>query len=141
VPAAYRLVDHTADLAFEVQAPSWPALLAAATAALGDLILSDDGGGAGVAREVAVVGADREDVLVAWLQAALLAYEESGVVPRGARIEAADERQARGTLLGLATDPATRHPDRVVKAVTYHDLRVVPGAAARPWRVVVVLDL
>lgn len=141
MPAAYRVIDHTADIAFEVEAPSWPALLTAATAALGDLILADDGRGPDRERVLEVAGADREDVLVAWLQAALLDYEQAGVVPRGARLEHADERTARGVLLGMATDPVASPPDRVVKAITYSDLRVVPGAAGAPWRVTVVLDL
>jgi SHS2 domain-containing protein len=44
-------------------------------------------------------------------------------------------------VLGVATDPKRTPPDRVVKAITYHDLHVRPGAAGAPWRVTVVLDL
>ncbi len=40
---AYRLLDHTADLAFEVEGADWAGLLGAATAALGDVVLADDG--------------------------------------------------------------------------------------------------
>lgn len=138
---AYRLLDHTADLAFEVQGEDWAGLLAAATAALGDVVLADDGRAPDTEVPLQVEGADREDVLVAWLSAAALAYEERGLVPRGARLEQAGERGARGALLALRTDPRREPPDRVVKAVTYHDLHVRAGEPGRPWRATIVLDL
>lgn len=137
----YRLLDHTADLAFEVEAKDWPGLLAAATSALGDLVLADDGRPAVDERTVEVAGNDREDVLVAWLSEAVVRYDGEGFVPRGARVASAGEREARGVLVGRTTNPRVEPPDRVVKAVTYHDLRVEPGGEGRPWRATIVLDL
>ncbi len=137
----YRLLDHTADLAFEVEGGDFAALLAAATAALGDVILADDGRPTDVDVPVAVTGADREDVLVAWLSAAALAYEGGGLVPRAARFDTCTEREARGVVSTRRTDPSAEPPDRVVKAVTYHDLHVRPAGAGRPWYATVVLDL
>ena len=137
----YRLIDHTADLAFEVEGADWPGLLAAATAALGDVVLRDEGRPATAEVRLAVEGADREDVLVAWLSAAAVAYEERGLVPRGARFERLTDREARGAVLAQPTDPGAEPPDRVVKAVTYHDLHVRAGEPGRPWRATIVLDL
>lgn len=137
----YRLIDHTADLAFEVEGADWPGLLAAATAALGDVLLRDEGRPVTAEVRVAVEGADREDVLVAWLSAAAVAYEERGLVPRGARFERLTDREARGAVLAQPTDPEAEPPDRVVKAVTYHDLHVRPGDPGRPWSATIVLDL
>jgi SHS2 domain-containing protein len=137
----YRLLDHTADLGFEVEAPTWAGLLEVAVAALGDVILGDDGRPATVRREVAVEGADREDLLVAWLGEAVYLYEHEGFVVRRAQVGEADERRVRGTLLGRLTDPAAEPPDRVAKAVTYHGLKVLPGGADGPWRAAVILDL
>jgi SHS2 domain-containing protein len=141
----YRLIDHTADMAFEVEGPSWAALLENATAALSDVILA--AGEADRPEETAeevgleVEGSDREDVLVAWLGAVVVRFEEDGFLARAARVGRADAARAGGVLRGRRLDPAREPPDRVVKAVTYHDLRVVEGDAARPWRVAVVLDL
>jgi SHS2 domain-containing protein len=137
---AYRLLDHTADIAFEVEAATWPELLVAATRALGDVILRDDGRPATEERPVAVEGADREDVVVAWLGEALYLYERDGFLARDARVEA-DATSARGRLLGRVARPDAEPPDRVVKAVTYHDLRIEEGGDGRPWRTTVVLDL
>jgi SHS2 domain-containing protein len=137
----YRLVEHTADLAFEVEADDWGGLLSAATAALGDVVLEDDGTPAREERAASVSGSDREDVLVAWLTEAVVGYEHDGFVARGARLEEATETTARGVLVGRRTEPHAEPPDRVVKAVTYHDLHVEPGGAGAPWRARIVLDL
>ncbi len=136
----YRLLDHTADLAFEVEAATWADLLVAAAAALGDVIRHDEEPWA-EERPVAVEGADREDVLVAWLGEALYLYEHEGFLVRGARVASADATGARGAFLGRLTSPENEPPDRVAKAVTYHALRIEEGAPGRPWRTAVVLDL
>jgi SHS2 domain-containing protein len=141
VRPAYRLLDHTADLAFEVEAPDWPGLLDRATAALGDVILSDRGEEAPETRAVRVAGEDREDVLVAWLTEVVVRFEEERFLARGARLDLASVRAAEGVLLGRVVDLAAEAPDRVVKAVTYHDLRVLGGDPGERWRAAVVLDL
>ncbi|MFM8979682.1 MAG: archease [Planctomycetia bacterium] len=138
---AFRLLPHTADAAFEATAPSWEGLLAEATRALGEVLLADDGSPPDCELPVEVTGADREDLLVAWLGAALLGYEQHGRVPRGARLATLDPTRLGGVVLARQTDPRRQPPDRVVKAVTYHALAVEPGEATRPWRAVVVLDL
>ena len=139
---AYRLLDHTADMAFEVEAPDWPSLLTAATAALGDVILAEEPGEVACEeRAVRVSGEDREDVLVAWLTEVVIHFDEDGFLARSARIEKAADREAQGVLLGRLVHLEREAPDRVVKAVTYHDLRVVEGRAGAPWRATVVLDL
>ncbi|MFM8386149.1 MAG: archease [Planctomycetia bacterium] len=138
---AFRMLPHTADAAFEVTAPSWEALVHEATVALGEVLRPHAGEPVSRDLPLSVTGADREDLLVAWLTQALLAYEQHGSVPRGARLVRVEAGRLEGHLLAQPTDPRREPPDRVVKAVTYHDLRVEPGSEASPWRAVVVLDL
>ncbi|MFV1958926.1 MAG: archease [Planctomycetota bacterium] len=141
--SGYRLLEHTGDMAFRVEAPTWPALLALASAALGAVILEprDPDGGRPGQVELEVEGADREDVLVAWLNEALLRFETEGLVPRTAVLRRADATRARGLVTGRRLDLAREAVDRVVKAATYHDLEVIEGGGAQPWRATVVLDL
>lgn len=134
----YRLIDHTADIAFDVEGDSWPDLLEEATRAVSDIVLELGEEAFDEERRVAVDGSDREDVLVAWLNEVVVLYEDEGFLARDARVEAADATRAEGVLCGRVPDPEAEPPDRVVKAVTYHDLRVVPGP---PWRATIVLDL
>jgi len=137
----YRLIDHTADMAFEVEAPTFAALIETATAALGDVVLDCAEARLDEERSIEVRGDDREDVLVAWLNEVVVLFEDEGFLAWEARVEHEDGTSARGRLLGRRLDPESEPPDRVIKAVTYHDLQVVEGAGGRPWRARVVLDL
>lgn len=139
----YRLIDHTADMAFDVEGASWPALLAEATRAVADIVLEEGTGTEklNAAREIAVAGADREDVLVAWLNEVVVLFEDEAFLAREASFEELSETSARGTLRGRELDFGEEPPDRVIKAVTYHDLAVVPGDETTPWRATIVLDL
>lgn len=143
--ARYTLIDHTGDIAFALEADDWPGLLQLATRALGDVILEPaDAPELPESLEaiaVEVEGADREDVLVGWLNEAVRLFDEEGFVPRAATFAHLDERAARGTLRGLRLDFEESEPDRIVKAATYHDLMVHPGTPSQPWRATVVLDL
>lgn len=137
----YTLIDHTADMAFEVEAKDWPSLLAAATLALSDLVRPLGSFDIWTNRRVSVRGEDREEVLVAWLNEVLYLFESGGFLPALAEVEQADDRRASGVLRGGCTDPALEPPDRVVKAVTFHDLHVEEGGNGRPWRARIVVDL
>ena len=140
----YRLIDHTADMAFDVEGADWPALLAEATGAVADILLEQREEGTetlDAVREIEVSGADREDVLVAWLNEVVVLFEDEGFLAREAHFAELSETRARGTLRGRELDFALEAPDRVIKAVTYHDLAVVPGTETTPWRATIVLDL
>lgn len=127
-------------MAFEIWAPSFAELLDVGARALGEVLLAPEREERLEPRAVAVDGADREDVLVAWLGEAVILLEEEAWVVRGSRATEATSRGARGVLLGRGLG-AAEDPDRVVKAVTYHDLRIEEGGRGRPWRATVVLDL
>ena len=119
--------DHTADMAYEVEGASFAELLRNATAALGDVVLDVEAASFEETRPLEVHGADREDVLVAWLNEVVVAFEDEGYLAWDAEVEHADAQGARGALRGRTLDLSREQPDRVVKAVTYHDLSVVEG--------------
>ena len=138
----YTLLDHTGDIAFAIEAADWPDLLQVATRALGDVILEPaDATESLEPIALEVDGADREDVLVAWLNEAVRLFDERGYVPRAATFDVLDDEAARGTLWVLPLDLQVAEPDRVVKAATYHGLAVMPADEDGPWRATVVLDL
>lgn len=137
----YKLIDHTADMAYEVEGASFEHLLETATAALADILLDCEHATLDESRELVVGGEDREDVLVAWLNEVAVAFEDDGFLAWDADVEYANESGARGVLRGRTLDFTREQPDRVVKAVTYHDLAVMEGRRGRPWSVQIVLDL
>ena len=138
----YRTIDHTADMAFEVEGDSFADLLRNATAAVADVLVGwREGERLDATYQVTVSGADREDVLVAWLNEVVVLFEDEGFLARGAQFADVSDEGAHGTLLGRGIDFQAEPPDRVIKAVTYHDLRIVEGKENERWRATVVLDL
>ena len=139
---AFRFLEHTADLAVEIVAPTVQDLFAEAVAALTTCLVD----GAAVAtleeREVALRAADLDRLLVAWLGEALAAFDIDRflVGVAAATIErAAGEYLLRGSLRGEPIDPSRQTVEVLVKGVSYHGLRVESGADG--WRATVVFDI
>jgi SHS2 domain-containing protein len=138
----FHFLDHTADLAVEIDAPTVEDLFSEASAALTACLID----GAAVAlreeRPVAVRAADLDRLMVRWLGEAVVAFDVDGFLVGRARVEiecAGDEYLLRGTLAGEPVD-ADRHPLAVlVKGVSYHGLRVEQHAGG--WRATVVFDV
>jgi len=70
----YRLIDHTADMAFDVEGADWADLLAQATRAVADILLEERAETLDAPRKVSVAGPAREDKHVAWLNEAAVRF-------------------------------------------------------------------
>ena len=133
-----RALDHTADVGFDVYAPSLEALFERAARGLIALLRGDDRAGTdsppapgrtvegrttggAESRQVAVEAPDAGALLVAWLRELLWLYESSGFAVDEARFDTL-------TATALAADvrgaPETFMPAREIKGVTYHGLDV-----------------
>ena len=137
-PLSIRPLEHTADLGVEIDAPSLEALFAQAAVALGDTLTPIANVGRDLEREVAVENADVELLLVDFLNELLFLFETDGLVVAQARIELEGTR-LRATIRGERYDES-KHPLRsLVKAVTYHGLRV--WQEGERYRAQVLFDL
>lgn len=117
----YTIIDHTADIGVRVNSPTIAMLFKEAAFALADIL-----GGWGHRRsdEISINarGIDLEDLLVRWLQEILYLIEVKGWRPVSICIEELSETEARGVLEGACTgEPLAAE----VKAVTYHNLKIV----------------
>ena len=157
-----RQVEHTADVALEVEADDLAAAFAEAALALGEVIT---GGGLPEPREavrVTIEADDVESLLVRWLAELLVHFDAEGFLTgaaevaltpptrdarpevvvvvdgRAARVAGEGAWRLRATLRGEAYDPARHGYGSEVKAISYHTLRVAPGP---PARLRVLLDL
>lgn len=121
----WRALPHTADAAFEVEAPDLPRLFEAAAAALFDLVVEIDKVATdAVEARVEVEALDRETLLVAWLSALLSRAMVEGAVYGAFAVDALEPQALRGRAWGEPLDPL-RHGFRTeVKAVTYHELAI-----------------
>jgi SHS2 domain-containing protein len=136
-------VEHTAELQLELEAPTREEVFAEAFVALRELLAdAGEGGGEGegggrgevVERRVEADAGDLPALLAEWLQELVFLVESEGLVPEElAGLELGEGRVA-GTVRGRRGAPPP-----LVKAVTYHDLRLAREGGR--WRGRVVLDV
>lgn len=139
---AHRFIDHTADVAADLDGRSPGELFASAAQALTDTITPIEGVLSSVTESVTLEAPTIEDLLVDWLNELLYRFEVRNVLFARAEV-AVDERDGRwwltATVTGEAFDPA-RHPSRVlVKSATYHGLHVTHDEGT--WRARIVFDI
>ncbi len=133
----YREVDHTADWALHVWAPTREALFVEAARgafALAGARLSEPAAEP-VVRVVELHADDYESLLVAWLQELLYATEAEGSVFREFRIQALTPTDLRAEAAGYANGTL----DKAIKAVTFHNLNIQPTPDG--FEVTIVFDV
>ncbi|MCJ7795605.1 MAG: archease [Thermoleophilia bacterium] len=140
--AAYRVLDHPADLWLEVFGAGLPQLLEHGLVALYDNLVALSAVQPTVSRTIAAQGATAADALRALLAEALFLFDTEGFLAAGARVTVAEgvPIAVRAELCGEPLDRDRHELLAEVKAVTYHRLL----AEARPdgsWRATVLLDV
>lgn len=88
---------------------------------------------------VTVEAADRESLLVAWLNELLYLYEAKGFIGRDCTISNLTDARLDAALVGETVDPTRHVIVSHVKAVTYHQLHVGPTEGG--WEATVVVDV
>lgn len=124
----YTFLDHTADVAVELTAPTRESLYAEALAAFTDTVTDRSAVEAAEAHVLAVEAASLDELMVEWLGELVYRFDVDGLLFAGAQVRLTE---AEGGALRLEArahgepyDPG-RHPLKVaVKGVTYHELVV-----------------
>jgi SHS2 domain-containing protein len=131
----YAEIEHTADWALRVWAPTREALFR--EAAQGMYALAGARAGPAPARrlEVDLQAGDYESLLVAWLQEWLYHTEMENLVFSDFQIEQLTPTKLRGAAGGRPT----AHLDKLIKAVTYHNLKIEAKDAG--YEVTIVFDV
>ena len=119
-----RPFEHTADIGLEVWGETLPLFLKAAAEGFIDLMVDPGTVRRSEARTLQVQEDDAEDLLVQWLEEILYLFEAERLTPSAIEVEDAGKWYVRGTLLGETLDEESHDIRNVVKAVTYHDLKV-----------------
>lgn len=138
----YETFDHTGDIGIRVSADTCDELFATAAGAFTDTVTEPDRVGESQMSTISMAAADLDLLFVDWLSELLYRFETSGWLTRRAEVaidRGPDGCRLHARLYGETLDPA-RHPIKVlVKAVTYHTLRVEQGATG--WAGSVVFDI
>ena len=138
----HQFIDHTADVAADLDGKDPGELFASAARALTDTITALETVHPSVTQSVTLAAPTIDDLLVDWLNELIYRFEVQNVLFSQADVVVA-QRDGRwivtGTAGGEPFDPA-RHPPRVlVKSATYHGLHVVNDGGT--WRARIVFDI
>jgi len=116
----YLEVEHTADWALRVWAPTLEELFVDAAQGMYELAGAKPSPNLTERRRVELSAEDHESLLVAWLQELLYFTESEGLVFGEFKVELLDPPQL---IAEVAGEQAGRL-DKVIKAVTYHNLNI-----------------
>jgi SHS2 domain-containing protein len=135
----YELFEHTADLGLRAQAVTLDELFAAAAECLLAAIVEDvDSVRPATQETIAIAGADREYLLFDWLKELLFRFEAEHKLYRTFAVQVCDDGLT-ATVFGEAFEPARHALGHEVKAITYHELKVVPANGG--WLAEVIVDI
>lgn len=134
--ARHELAEHTGELAIRLEAPGVEELFTEAGRALAEALGPRPAGEPTWRERVSLEARDREALLVDWLNELVFLAEARKVAFTGFEIERMGERpRLEATVRGV---PGAR-PSGLVKAATFHGLRVVERDGV--WSATVILDV
>ncbi len=137
--AAYRILDHTADVGLEAEGSTQAEAFANAATGMYSIMVHLDRVAEQVQRRVEVNAEDVRGLLTAWLLELLFITEVEGLVFRRFDVNEASETHLAAVAHGERLDP-DRHPKgAVIKAITHHmmDIRETP----KGWRLRLIFDI
>lgn len=135
----HREIDHTADLGFELWAPTLEGLYAEGVRALADVCYERAAVRPVERRRLTIAGANREERLVRWLQDIYLLLEAELWLAAEAVDVIVEGDEIAGELRGEPYDAERHTLHTEIKAITYHGLEVVHDR--NRWRATVVVDV
>jgi len=136
-----RMLDHTADVGFELEAPSLEGIFDEARRALLTVMFEEAPAEGGDTRRVRISAASLEVLMVRWINELVYYVQDTGFVPVRADIEITDGSGyvLEGTLSGVPLEPEKYGWQGEVKSATFHGLDVVSVEGG--WRARVILDV
>jgi SHS2 domain-containing protein len=138
-PRDFEVLEHPADIGFRAFGGTLPELFA--QSALAMLSIAADPAEA-LRREeypLAVESGDRESLLVDWLNEVLYWFDGKRVAFRDFRVTQFRETAIQAVGLGEPRDPLRHRARLIVKAVTYHQLKIERRGGL--WVAEVYLDI
>jgi SHS2 domain-containing protein len=122
----FEFIPHTADIAVRLRAASLGGLFESAAAAFTEAVTSRGTVQARQSRAISLDAPETDLLLVDWLEELLFLFEtEDLLVARAeAEVDVGARARLRATIHGERRDPARHAVKVLIKAVTYHGLKV-----------------
>jgi protein archease len=135
----HELFEHTADLGLRATAPDLNALFAEMAACLVAAMVEDPASVRPLKEtRIELAGTDREFLLFDWLKELLLRFETDRMLFAAFDVQVS-EAGLTATARGEPFDPARHLFAHEVKAITYHELKVVQDGDG--WLAEVIVDI
>ncbi len=135
----HELFEHTADLGLRATAPALDALFAEVAACLVSAMVEDPARVQPAQElQIEIAGTDREFLLFDWLKELLLRFETDRILFAAFDVRIG-ETGLTATVRGEPFDPDRHTFAHEVKAITYHELKVVEVDGA--WLAEVIVDI
>ncbi len=135
----YEILNHTADLCIRVYGDSLENLLVNAGKAMMDLITNRKIVRNSEEIPIKIHGETDEELLVNWLQEILYNHEVKKMVFKDFKVQLINKTFAKGKAYGETIDKERHELYSDIKAVTYHNLKIVTGKDK--LRVDIVFDI
>jgi SHS2 domain-containing protein len=138
-----RMMDHTADVGFELEAPSLEDLFEEARRALLMVVFENPPERDRGEKKVQLTGRDLEVLLVRWLNELIYLLQDLRFVPLRSRIGIQKTGEAEfaleANLAGAPLEPEEQGYAGEIKSATFHGLEVRGGNGG--WHARVILDV
>jgi SHS2 domain-containing protein len=135
----FEILEHPADIGFRAQGATLPELFANAAVAMLSIACELDEIAPRLEYPLAATGADWESLLVNWLSEVLYWFDGERIALREFRVIHLQPDVIRAVARGEPRD-VERHRSRlIVKAVTWHQLKIVQTGLG--WSADVYLDI
>jgi SHS2 domain-containing protein len=134
----FEVIDHTADIGIIARGKDLPALFSNAAAGMLSLLTDVSTLKPDIARQISLEAADRETLLVAWLNDLLyIIYTDKMVLFKFDIVIDGNRLTAR--CAGQELEPKDHRIRREIKAATYHDLQIAERDGG--YRVKIIFDI
>jgi SHS2 domain-containing protein len=136
---SFEFMDHTGDLGVIAYGETCADLFCHAAEAFFEIITEPENIRGHDSRNISLEARGLEDLLVTWLNEFLYLFDTKSLLYRRFEIHRIDDHQLEATAWGEAYH-ANRHPIKtLIKAVTFHQLRIWEEEGI--WRAQIVFDL
>lgn len=123
----YKLIEHTADIAFKAWGDQLANAFEHAALALTDVITDRKKIGKKRSKEIKVKGRDKEELLVSWLSELIYIFDVSNLLFSEFDLTIRGEKNnwlLKAKAYGEDFDPGKHPSGTIVKGISYHGLRV-----------------
>jgi SHS2 domain-containing protein len=137
--SAFEILEHPADIGFRVFGATLAGLFETAALALLSIACEIEDVVPREAHHVEAAGADYESLLVAWLNEVLYWFDGKRIAFRQFLVQEIDPERVTAVGWGESRDGVRHRAKLIVKAVTWHQLKV--SRRGKGWMAEVYLDV